>query len=527
MTKNTIEIYDTTLRDGAQAEGLSYTVNDKIKIAQALDNLGVAYIEGGWPGANPKDIEFFEKIKSVKFKNSLLAAFGSTRRANSKASEDIVVNNLLLADTPIVTIFGKSWDLHVTVALNTTLEENLNMISDTVSFLKSKNRRVFYDAEHFFDGYKANPEYALETISAAAISGAEFVILCDTNGGTLPNEIFEITKTVTSKINVKIGIHCHNDCELGVANSLAAVSAGATQIQGVINGFGERCGNANLTSIIPNLELKFKLKCLPDGHLKYLTETSRYVNEIANLITNERAAYVGQSAFAHKGGIHVSAILKNKETYEHITPEDVGNETRVLVSEQSGVSNIKFKTNNLSSEFEKNPDASKKLLAQLKKLEHEGYQFEFADASFYLQALTALNRKQEFFTLIDYNIWISATGQREASISVKVGDAIEQARSHGDGPVHALDQALRKALLSHYPSLNNFHLVDYKVRILDGKSATAAKTRVNIETTDGKRTWNTVGVGGDIIAASWKALVESLEFGLETKDVNESKAANE
>ncbi|MFN0122308.1 MAG: citramalate synthase [Blastocatellia bacterium] len=517
MSDIQVEIFDTTLRDGAQGEGLAYSVEDKLKIARALDNLGVAFIEGGWPGANPKDIEFFERAKSFRLENAQFAAFGSTRRANGVAGDDSIVQGLLNAETPIVTIFGKSWDFHVDVALRTTLEENLRMIADTVAHLKSQGRRVFYDAEHFFDGFRANAEYALDTLSAAYKAGAETIILCDTNGGMLPERMEEVVGIVRAKLpGARIGIHTHNDGELAVANTLAAVAAGATHVQGTINGIGERCGNANLCSIIPNLELKMGKRCLPDGRLAQLTHTSRYISEVANLVPNERAAFVGRSAFAHKGGIHVSAVMKAKETYEHINPELVGNETRVLVSDQSGVSNINFKAKDLAEDFARNPEAAKRLLKELKDLEHKGYSFEDADASFHLRALGALGKRKYFFEPVEYRLWLGSVGDTEAVVRIHIGDQREHTVSSGDGPVHALDQALRKALQPHYPQIEKFHLIDFKVRILDGEHATAARTRVHIETTDGERIWNTVGVAENIIAASWQAITESIEFGLQT-----------
>ncbi|HZS05770.1 MAG TPA: citramalate synthase [Blastocatellia bacterium] len=514
-----VEIYDTTLRDGAQAEGLAYSVEDKLKIAHALDELGVAYIEGGWPGANPKDVEFFERAKSVKLEHALFAAFGSTRRANGVAGDDPIVQGLLNAETPIVTIFGKSWDFHVDVALKTTLEENLRMIADTVAHLKARGRRVFYDAEHFFDGFRANSEYALDTLTAAVKAGAETIILCDTNGGVLPERIAEVVQIVRSKFpEARIGIHAHNDSEVAVANSLAAIEAGATHVQGTFNGIGERCGNANLCSIIPNLELKMNRRCLPDGKLELLTHTSRYVSEIANLVPNDRAPFVGRSAFAHKGGIHVSAVMKAKETYEHINPALVGNETRVLVSDQSGVSNINFKAKDFGEDFAKNPEAAKRLLKELKDLEHQGWSFEEADGSFHLRALGALGKRKYFFEPVEYRLWISSVGEPEAVVRVRVGDEEMHTASLGDGPVHALDQALRKALRGHYPQIEKFHLIDFKVRILDGEHATAARTRVHIETSDGANSWNTVGVAENIIAASWQAIVESIEYGLQSNN---------
>lgn len=511
-----VEIYDTTLRDGAQGEGLAYSVEDKLKIARCLDELGVSYIEGGWPGANPKDVEFFERAKDIRLENASFAAFGSTRRANAVAGDDAIVQGLLAAETPVVTIFGKSWDFHVDIALKTTLEENLRMIADTVSHLKSQGRRVFYDAEHFFDGYRANTEYALDTLNAAVQAGAETIILCDTNGGSLPEQIAETVALVHSRFpNARLGIHCHNDSELAVANSIAAVEAGATHVQGVMNGYGERCGNANLCSVIPNLELKMSRRCLPDGKLKLITHASRYINEVANLVPNERAAFVGRSAFAHKGGIHVSAVARAKETYEHINPEDVGNETRVLISDQSGVSNIRFKADGLGDEFTKNPEAARRLLSQLKALEFEGYSFEDAEASFQLLALGALGKRRRFFEPVEYRIWIGSSGNPEAVVRLKVGDEEVHTANLGVGPAHALDQALRKALQPHYPQIEEFHLIDFKVRILDGENATAAKTRVHVETSDGEKSWNTVGVGENIIAATWQAIVESIEYGLQ------------
>jgi 2-isopropylmalate synthase len=516
MKDNWVEIYDTTLRDGAQGEGLAYSVEDKLKIARCLDELGVSYIEGGWPGANPKDVDFFERAKSFQLNHAKLAAFGSTRRANGLAADDTVVQGLLAAQTPVVTIFGKSWDFHVDIALKTTLEENLRMIADTISHLNACGRQVFYDAEHFFDGFRANSEYALDTLNAAAQAGAETIILCDTNGGSLPEQVAETVALVRSRFPaVRLGIHCHNDSELAVANSLAAVEAGVTHVQGVFNGYGERCGNANLCSVIPNLELKMGRRCLPEGKLRFVTHTSRYINEVANLVPNERAAFVGRSAFAHKGGIHVSAVTRSKQTYEHINPEDVGNETRVLISDQSGVSNIRFKVDGLGDDFVKDKEAARRLLAQLKSLEHEGYQFEDAEASFLLLALEALGKRKRLFEPVEYRVWIGSSGDPEAVVRLKVGDEEVHTASLGVGPAHALDQALRKALLPYYPQIARFHLIDYKVRILDGERATAAKTRVHVETSDGERSWNTVGLGENIIAATWQAIVESIEFGLQ------------
>ncbi|MCW5969894.1 MAG: citramalate synthase [Blastocatellales bacterium] len=526
MKASAVEIYDTTLRDGAQGEGLAYTVEDKLKIARCLDELGVAYIEGGWPGANPKDVEFFERAKSLEFKTAQLAAFGSTRKANGLAADDAIVQGLLAAETPVVTIFGKSWDFHVDVALKTTLEENLRMIADTVAHLKSCGRRAFYDAEHFFDGFRANSEYALDTLSSALRAGAERIILCDTNGGGLPEFIYATVALVRNRFpGAQVGIHAHNDSELAVANSLAAVEAGAMQVQGTMNGYGERCGNANLCSIIPNLELKMDRRSLPEGRLRLLTHTSRYINEVANLVPNERAAFVGRSAFAHKGGVHVSAVARAKETYEHIRPEAVGNETRVLVSDQSGVSNLNFKAADLGEDFAQNKEAARKLLAELKQLEHEGYQFEDADASFHLRALDALGKRRRFFEPVEYRIWIGSSGDPEAVVRLKIDGEESHTASLGVGPAHALDQALRKALRPHYPVIEEFHLIDFKVRILDGEKATAARTRVHVETSDGNRSWNTVGVGENIISATWQAIIESIEFGLQVRGRENAEGA--
>jgi len=522
-----VEIYDTTLRDGAQGEGLAYSVEDKLKIAHCLDDLGVAYIEGGWPGANPKDVDFFERAKGVRLKTAKLAAFGSTRRPNGVAGDDSIVQGLLAAETPVVTIFGKSWDFHVDIALRTTLEENLRMIADTIAHLKSQGREVLYDAEHFFDGFRANSEYALDTLNSALKAGAETLILCDTNGGTLSEQVREMIGIVKSRFpRAKLGIHAHNDSEVAVANTLAAVEAGVTHVQGTFNGYGERCGNANLCSIIPNLELKMNHRCLPEGKLTLLTHTSRYINEVANLVPNDRAAFVGRSAFAHKGGVHVSAVARAKETYEHIPPESVGNETRVLLSDQSGVSNVYFKAADFGEDFANNTAAARTLLAELKKLEHEGYQFEDADASFQLRALEALGKRERFFEPIEYRVWIGSSGNPEAVVRLKVGDEELHTASLGVGPAHALDQALRKALVSHYPVIEEFHLIDFKVRILDGEKATAAKTRVHVETSDGEKSWNTVGVGENIIAATWQAIIESIDYGLQLRNRNGNRESN-
>lgn len=523
-----IYIYDTTLRDGTQGEEISFSAEDKVKIAQHLDSFGVDFIEGGWPGSNPKDMEFFERMKSIKLHHAKLAAFGSTCRAGSTPEADENVNQLLRAETPVVTIFGKSWDMHVKEALGTTEERNLEIIHDTVKYLKSRHKEVVYDAEHFFDGYKSNPEYALTTIRAAESGGADFIVLCDTNGGTMPDDVARITETAASTVKISLGIHAHNDSELAVANSLAAIKAGCVQVQGTINGFGERCGNANLCSIIPNLQVKMGREVLSKESLKKLTELSRYVNEVANLQPRKNLPYVGQSAFAHKGGVHVSAVMKSARTYEHIEPGVVGNSRRVLVSDLSGKSNVLYKAQELGVGIPGSNGQATAIVNELKALENEGYVFEDADASlailmrrdvgeleipFELEALRIITEKKA-------NAGVTHT---EAVIKLRVGDKIEHTAAEGNGPVNALDNALRKALLQFYPQLQETKLSDYKVRVVDGNEGTSAKVRVLIETTDEDSNWNTVGVSENIIEASWKAMVDSIVFKL-MKDNDKSKS---
>jgi 2-isopropylmalate synthase len=510
-----VEIYDTTLRDGAQSEEISYSVDDKLKILRALDRLGVRFVEGGWPGANPKDLEFFERAGREALANTRLCAFGSTRRARGRVGEDAGLRTVLSAGTAWVTIFGKSWDHHVREALRTTLEENLAMISDSVRFLKEAGRRVIYDAEHFFDGYRANPEYALLTLLAAAESGADRIVLCDTNGGALPDQVRAAFIVARSRLGSKpLGIHAHNDGELAVSNSLAAVAAGAAHVQGTINGYGERCGNANLCSVIPNLELKLGLRCLPAGSLPRLTATSRCVGEVANRTPNGHQPFVGRSAFAHKAGIHVSAIERTSRAYEHIDPARVGNETRVLVSDQMGASNVLNRARALGIDLSGHPETMRLLVERVKELEYTGYQFENAEGSFTLLVLEALGRRPRFFTLVDYRVLLTAAGSPEATVRVRVGDGENHAVSLGVGPAHALDLALRHALASAFPEIGELKLVDFKVRILDGHDGTAARTRVHIEMGDAERTWSTTGVDPDIIAATIHALVEGYEYGL-------------
>jgi 2-isopropylmalate synthase len=490
----------------------------------------VPFVEGGWPGANPKDVQFFWRLKEEPLTQAEVVAFCSTRRPGQRAAEDSTLQPILSAGTRWVTIFGKSWALHVTEGLKTTLEENLAMIADTIEFLRSQGRRVIYDAEHWFDGYKQNPEYALKTIEAATRAGAEWLVLCDTNGGTLPHEVGQIVRDVVGALPEmvdgeqsdrlpQVGIHTHNDSGTAVANAIAAVMEGAQMVQGTINGYGERCGNANLCSVIPNLQLKLGYNCIPEEGIKQLTQSSRVISEIANLAPDDRAPFVGLSAFAHKGGIHVSAVQRNPLTYEHIEPEAVGNLRRIVISEQAGLSNVLAKARSFGIELERDNPASRKILQQLKDLESEGYQFEGAEASFDLLMREALGERSHFFDLKGFQVHCDKScredeGNSLATVKVEVNgkDILEAAE--GNGPVSALDKALRKALQNFYPAITNFHLTDYKVRILDGKAGTEAKTRVLIESSDGHQHWTTVGVSTNIIEASYQAVVEALEYGL-------------
>lgn len=528
-----IKIYDTTLRDGTQGEGISLSVEDKVKIALRLDKMGFHYIEGGWPGSNPKDMEFFRRIRDYELENARIAAFGSTRRPGIRVQEDANLQAILKSGVKTATIFGKSWDFHVTHALRTTLEENLAMISDTVAYLKEKGLEVIYDAEHFFDGYKRNPEYALKTLETAVAAGADAICLCDTNGGSLPWEVYEVTAEVCRRFSLPVGIHAHNDGDLAVANSLMAVRAGAVQVQGTINGYGERCGNANLCSVIPNLMLKMGYKCLTEEKLAQLTELSRYVSELANLIPNTHQPFVGNSAFAHKGGVHVSALLKNPETYEHINPAAVGNTRRVLVSELSGLSNILYKIEELGLDVDisHTNEQTRKVLEEIKELENQGYQFEGAEASFELLMRKAFNGYREPFTLEALRIIMEmkeGSGvHSEAVIKMRVGDQVVHTAAEGNGPVNALDNALRKALENFYPEIRSMILSDYKVRVLDGDRGTGALVRVLIETSDHHDTWGTVGVSTNIIEASWQALVDSIAYGLLKKQRQKEKAKEE
>ena len=513
-----ITIYDTTLRDGSQTEGISFSVNDKLKIAEKLDQLGVHYIEGGWPGSNPKDKEFFAQAREKKFKNAKIAAFGSTRRARIKASEDGNLKELIRSQAPTVTIFGKTWDLHVTDVLRTSLEENLDIIRDSVQFLKSKKREVFYDAEHFFDGYKSNPGYALKTLAAAQEGRADGIILCDTNGGTLPTEIRTIIQAVQKHISVPLGIHTHNDMDLAVANSLTAIESGCVQVQGTFNGLGERCGNADLCTIIAILHTKMRIKSIPDAKIKMLTETAYFLSEISNIKLADNHPFVGHSAFAHKAGVHIDAMLKNPLAYEHADPALIGNHRRFITSELAGKMPIVMKAQQMDTVIDKKSPQAKKLLKDLQAKEHDGYQFEAADASFELFMKKALKKYTPFFKLEGFKAFIEKRFDgkifAEASVRLDVNGHEEFSAAEGDGPVDALDKALRQALNKFYPSLNDMHLRDYKVRVIDSKAGTAAKVRVLIESQDKQDSWTTVGVHENIIQASWEALTDSIEYKL-------------
>jgi 2-isopropylmalate synthase len=564
-----IWLYDTTLRDGTQREGLSVSIEDKLRIAYRLDQLGVPFIEGGWPGANPKDVQFFWQLQENPLKQSEIVAFCSTRRPHTTAADEPMLQAILTAGSRWVTIFGKSWDLHVTSGLKTTLEENLAMIRDTIEFFRSQGRRVIYDAEHWFDGYKHNQDYALQTLKAAMTAGAEWLVLCDTNGGTLPHEVSQVVQDVVkatedwgletrkkdnSSLPIpndgscyksgnspipppppcpmpQIGIHTHNDSDMAVANALAAVMAGATMVQGTINGYGERCGNANLCSLIPNLQLKLGYSCIAEHQLHQLTEASRFVSEVVNLAPDEHAPFVGRSAFAHKGGIHVSAVERNPLTYEHIQPEQVGNRRRIVISEQSGISNVLAKTRTLGIELNKQSPEARQILQRLKELESEGYQFEAAEASFALLVYEALGDRQKFFEIKGFQVHCDLVEGKETSnalatvkLAVNGEDKLEAAE--GNGPVAALDAALRKALMNFYPQIANFELTDYKVRILNGHRGTASKTRVLVESGNGSQRWTTIGVSTNILAASYQAVVEGLEYGLLQELISKTPATN-
>ncbi|MBO8457357.1 MAG: citramalate synthase [Spirochaetes bacterium] len=524
--ERTVEIFDSTLRDGAQGEGISFSVQDKLNIVKTLDELGISYIEAGNPGSNPKDLEFFQEVKKIKLQNARLVAFGATRRKDISVESDVNLQSLLVAETSHVAIFGKSWDFQVREILKASLEENLSMIYETVAFLTKNNRKVIFDAEHFFDGYKANPEYALMSLKSAVKGGAICLSLCDTNGGTMPSQIKEIVEKVVKEFTpegVTIGIHTHNDTGMAVANSVIAVEAGAGQVQGTFIGIGERTGNANLSTIIPNLELKLGYKCLPEGNIRLLTPYARRIAEIANVTLEETMPYVGQTAFAHKAGMHIDAVTKNTTAYEHVSPELVGNERVFLMSEVAGRSMIIEKIKKFDKTITKDSPVAAAIIQQVKELEHEGYQFEGADGSFELLVRKAIGKYQPFFKLHYYKILgeqppLDKSLCSFAQLKIEVDGKEEITAGEGDGPVHALDVALRKALEHFFPAVADIRLTDYKVRVLDSKSATAARVRVLIESTDGIDQWATVGVSPDVMAASWQALVDSFEYKL-IKDV--------
>jgi len=512
-------LYDTTLRDGCQAEDVSFTLEDKLRIAAKLDELGIDYIEGGYPGSNDRDADFFKRVKKLKLKNAKVASFGTTMKVGIKPSQDINLRVLLEADTPVVTLVGKTWDLHVRDDLRISQKANLEIIADSIAYMKKRVDEVIFDAEHFFDGFRANPDYAIECLKAAQDGGADWIVLCETNGGRLPGDIREALTQVNRAVKTPLGIHCHNDGELAVANTLAGVEMGVTQVQGTINGFGERCGNMNLISVIANLQLKMGKKCVTLAQLKKLREVSQLFYELANINPNKRQAYVGDSAFAHKGGLHVSGVLKNRETYEHIDPEVVGNRQRVLVSDLSGRSNVVYKGKEYGIDLTDKNDAIKEVLRRTKELEGQGYEYQAAEASFELLIQEALGKKKKNFSLIGFRVIDEKRKEgeppmSEATIQVQVDGEMEHAAAMGNGPVNALDQALRRALTKFYPALKQVELLDYKVRVLSSGEGTGAVVRVLIESGDGKDRWGTVGVSHDLIEASWQALVDSIDYKL-------------
>ncbi|MDT8318120.1 MAG: citramalate synthase [bacterium] len=523
-----IRLYDTTLRDGTQAEDVSFSAEDKVRIAEKLDELGMHYVEGGWPGSNPKDMDFFDKVRKIQLSSVKIAAFGSTRRAGNKPEDDPNLMALLDSGVSVSTIFGKTWDLHVTKAIRISLEENLDLIHSSIAYLKERMDEVFYDAEHFFDGYKANPAYAVKTVKAAAEAGADCIVLCDTNGGTLPSDLERIMAELRSEIDYPLGIHTHNDSDLAVANTLAAVRMGADHIQGTVNGIGERCGNANLCSIIPNLQLKMGMSCISAEQLKRMREVSRFVVELANLTHNKHQPFVGNSAFAHKGGIHVSAVLKDSDTYEHIRPELVGNHQRVLVSDLSGRSNILYKAKEFGLDIDSKNPAVQSVLKKIKELENRGFQYEGAEASFEMLMRKAKGEEHKFFDLIGFRVIDEKRKEdeppfAEATIMIKVGGHIEHTASVGNGPINAMDNALRKALEKFYPELRDVALIDFKVRVLTAGEGTAASVRVLMESGDGVDKWGTVGVSHNVIEASWQAVVDSINYKLLKEDLKRGK----
>lgn len=513
-----IMVYDTTLRDGAQAEEIAFSLEDKLAIARLLDDLGVHYIEGGYPApGNAKDLEFYQRIKKKPLRHARLVAFGSTRRAKYRVDQDPAIQTLLDTGAPVIALVGKTWDLHVREVLRTTLEENLRMIKDSVHYLVSKKREVFFDAEHFFDAYQANAGYALEVLKVAAAAGASWLVMCDTNGGTMPEFIRTVTSAVRAAVKTPLGIHAHNDTELAVGNSLAAVRAGARMVQGTINGYGERCGNANLCSLIPNLQLKLDMSCLPPAKLAKLTMVSRAVTEIANVLPREYNPYVGLNAFAHKGGLHVDAVRKTPLSYEHVAPKLVGNERRLIISEQAGVASVLFKANQMGVDLKAGSEEARKIIDRVKQLEHGGYKYEGADASFRLLMERQLKQNRPFYDLEGYRVIVEQREEKlvtEATLKLRIQGKLVHTAAEGDGPVNALDSALRKALEPYFPKLRKMRLVDFKVRVLDSKTGTASRVRVFIESQDERTAWGTVGVSTNIIEASWEALADSIEYKL-------------
>jgi 2-isopropylmalate synthase len=521
-----ILIYDTTLRDGTQGENITFTADEKLKIAMRLDDMGIHYIEGGWPGSNPRDIRFFDLAKRERFKTARITAFGATRKPGIDAADDPNLKAILKSDTPAAAIFGKSWAFHVQSIMDNTLEENLAMIADSVAFLKANDREVIYDAEHFFDGFKDSPDYALKTLAAAFNAGADFVVLCDTNGGTLPQEIESIVQSVNADLkrlfgdteNLKLGIHTHNDCGMAAANAICAVNYGAVMVHGTINGYGERCGNADLTTIIPVLSAKMNRPCIPQEKIAGLKSLSRYVSETANIVPLNSRPFVGRSAFAHKGGIHVSAIMKESRAYEHMDPELVGNQRRVLMSDLAGKSNVEYKAKEMGVDLGANGSDSKAIVAAIKQMEDEGYQFDVADGSFQIMLEKFTEQFKPLFDLESFRVTIEKDKDlpcsAHATIKISVGDSHEITAAEGLGPVSALDNALRKALGNFYPDLDTMKLVDFKVRVVDGRDGTEAKVRVLVESRDQDQIWSTIGVSEDIIEASWQALADSFQFKL-------------
>lgn len=519
MGDDHVEIYDTTLRDGSQGEHISFTVEDKVKIARRLDDFGVDYIEGGWPASNPKDTEFFHRMRDVPLRNARLAAFGSTRRAQVRPEDDSNLTAIVSSGASVATLFGKSWDFHVTDALRISLEENLQLIRDSVGFVASHMPETIFDAEHFFDGFRANPTYAIQCCAAAAEAGTDVVVLCDTNGGSLPDFVQSAVSAVRSALpGTRLGIHTHNDSGCAVANALVAVQAGCTHVQGTINGIGERCGNANLTSIIPALLLKMGMRCLPEGSLQHLTHLSNTIDEMANLLPDHKQPYVGRSAFAHKGGVHVDAVMKHASTYEHVAPEAVGNERRILVSELSGGATVAGKARMVELDLTKDSPATRWVLGQVAAMENEGYCFEGAEGSFELLLLKAIGMYRKLFAVKGFRVIdaLDAHGEpvTEAVLKLDVNSHEEHCVAEGDGPVHALDTALRKALVRHYPEVEQIRLTDFRVRVVNVREGTAAKVRTIIESDDGRTSWSTVGVSSNIIQASWLALSDAVEYGL-------------